>query len=296
MEQHGPETPAGTTSALSRRGFLAATGGLLLAAACGSGSGRATHGTGARTKAVNALTLSIEPYVSTMPERLAFAIADDAGNFLAGPAATISVKPPDGVQGPPVATTLHAEGLPAGRGVYVLDAPFPTAGVWGGVVRVTGHPGTPLYWQVTATPKVPVVGGKALATPTPTTAATMGVDPLCTRQPPCPLHTVSLDVALASRKPVAIMFATPARCQSRYCGPVLDQLLAVRDAYQERVQLIHVEIYKDATSEALVPAVDAWQLPGEPWLFGIDRTGTVVGRLDGAMGTDEVRTLLDSIA
>jgi hypothetical protein len=76
---------------------------------------------------------------------------------------------------------------------------------------------------------------------------------------------------------------------------VLNQLLAVQDAYRDRVELIHVEIYKDSTSEALVPAVDAWQLPGEPWLFGIDRRGTIVGRLDGAMGTDEVRSLLDAL-
>jgi hypothetical protein len=284
-------------SAITRRGFLAATGGLLLAAACGSGSGSgksASNGS-SRSKSVNALTLSIEPYTSTRPERLAFAIADDAGRFLGGPDTTIAVRPPGGTQGAPVPTTLHAEGLPAGRGVYVLEMPFPSAGIWGGVVQVAGHTAAPLYWQVTSTPKVPIVGAKALATPTPTVTATQGVDPLCTRQPACPLHTVSLDRALTSGKPVAVMFATPARCQSRYCGPVLDQLLAVQDAYRDRVELIHVEIYKDSTSDALVPAVDAWQLPGEPWLFGIDRTGAVVGRLDGAMGTDEVRSLLDAL-
>jgi hypothetical protein len=290
-----PGTASPFDTALSRRGFLAVTGGLLVAAACGSGSGKTASNGSRGSKSVNALTLSIEPYTSTRPERLAFAVADDAGRFLAGPQTTIAVKPPGGTQGPPVATTLHAEGLPAGRGVYVLEMPFASAGVWAGVVQLAGHPSAPLYWQVTSTPKVPIVGAKAPATPTPTITATQGVDPLCTRQPACPLHTVSLDRALTSGKPVAVMFATPARCQSRYCGPVLDQLLAVQDAYRDRVESIHVEIYKDSTSDALVPAVDTWQLPGEPWLFGIDRAGTVVGRLDGAMGTDEVRTLLDAL-
>jgi hypothetical protein len=92
------------------------------------------------------------------------------------------------------------------------------------------------------------------------------------------------------------MFATPARCQSRYCGPVLDQLLAIRRDYEQRVALIHVEIYQNATTSELVSTVQRWNLPGEPWLFGIDRTGRIAGRLDGAMGTDEVRTLLDRIA
>ena len=62
-----------------------------------------------------------------------------------------------------------------------------------------------------------------------------------------------------------------------YCGPVLTELLGVMAPYQDRVQIVHVEIYKDQTSDALVPTVDAWALPGEPWLFGIDGAGTVVG-------------------
>ena len=97
---------------------------------------------------------------------------------------------------------------------------------------------------------------------------------------------------IGSGKPVAVMFATPARCQTMYCGPVLTELLGVMAPYRDRVEIVHVEIYKDQTSDALVPTVDAWKLPGEPWLFGIDGAGTVVGRLDGAFGTDEVQDLL----
>ena len=36
-------------------------------------------------------------------------------------------------------------------------------------------------------------------------------------------------------KPVIAMFATPARCQSRYCGPVLDQLIELAPAYGDRI-------------------------------------------------------------
>jgi hypothetical protein len=281
------------SAALSRRSFLAATGGLLVAAACGSGGTARTNAV--RSNGANALGLSIEPYASSTPQRIAFALADDKGGFIAGPPATIAVKPPGGAIGPPVPAALHAEGLPKGRGVYVVELPL-TAGIWAGIVRVPGRVDTRLTWQATATPTVVVPGAKAPVGPSPTTTATMGVDPLCTRVPACPLHTVSLDQALGTGRPVAVMFATPARCQSRYCGPVLDQLLDVANAYRDRVQLLHVEIYKDSTSNALVPTTEQWNLPGEPWLFGIDRTGTVVGRLDGAMGTDEVRALLDRIA
>ncbi|MBV8952158.1 MAG: hypothetical protein JOZ99_14865 [Actinobacteria bacterium] len=294
MNPHAHHEPLSSTSpALSRRSFLAATGGLLLAAACGS-SGKSAS-TGVRPNGANALLLSIEPYVSAAPERIAFALADDKGRWIAGPPATIAVTPPGGVAGPPMPTVLHAEGLPTGRGVYVIELPL-TRGTWTGVVQVPGRTAARVPWQATPSPTVVTPGAKALVTPSPTVTNTLGVDPLCTRVPACPLHTISLDHALGTGRPVALMFATPARCQSRYCGPVLDQLLAVADTYRDRVQLIHVEIYKDATSDALVPTVDEWQLPGEPWLFGIDRSGTVVGRLDGAMGTDEVRALLDKIA
>lgn len=286
-DRHGP------TTTMSRRGFLAVTGGLLVAAACGSGSKQTS--TGVRPNGANAGLLSIEPYASTAPERIAFALSDDSGRWIAGPPATLAARPPGGTFAAPVPASLHADGLPPGRGVYVVEMPL-APGTWRGIVRVPGRADTDLNWIATPTPAVVTPGNKAPVGPSPTTADTMGVDPLCTRVPACPLHTVSLDRALATGRPVAVMFATPARCQSRYCGPVLDQLLAVSPAYQDRVQLLHVEIYKDSTSDALVPTVDQWKLPGEPWLFGIDRTGTVVGRLDGAMGTDEVRALLDRIA
>jgi hypothetical protein len=215
-------------STVSRRSFLVGTGSLLLAA-CASGSGTTT--VGVRATGVNAGLLSIEPYVSGTPERLAFAIADAKGRWIGGPPATLAVKPPGGAFGAPIPTTLHADGLPKGRGVYVADIPMAAAGIWSAVVRVEGRADTELHWQATATPQVPTPGATAPRTPSPTTTNTMGVDPLCTRQPPCPLHTVSLDQALATDKPVAVMFATPARCQSRYCGPVLDQLLAAQATY-----------------------------------------------------------------
>jgi hypothetical protein len=76
----------------------------------------------------------------------------------------------------------------------------------------------------------------------------------------------------------------------RYSGSLIE-----RSPWLRRNHRVHVEIYKDSTSNDLVPTVNAWSLPGEPWLFGIDRTGKVTARLDGAMGTDEVKALLDGL-
>ncbi len=88
---------------------------------------------------------------------------------------------------------------------------------------------------------------------------------------PCSFHQTSLDQVIGKGKPVIAMFATPARCQSRYCGPVLDQLIAVAPEYQDRITPIHVEIYKDLTSNDLVTATETWLgFSGEPWIFAMD--------------------------
>ncbi len=282
-------------ASLNRRSFLAALGGLSLAAACGTSSKSGGTSSGVRPNGMNVGLLSIEPFLSTQPERLAFALVSDNGGFVSGAPATLAIKPPGGMPMPAMATRLHAGGLPKGRGVYVVEVPFPRAGVWQGKVHVAGHPDPTLVWQVNGQPVVPIPGEAAVRAASPTTANALGVDPICTRQPACPLHTVSLDKLIGSGAPAAVMFATPARCQSRYCGPVLDQLLSVKHTYEDRIHLVHVEIYKDSTSDDLVPTVNAWSLPGEPWLFGIDGTGKVTARLDGAMGTDEVKALLDGL-
>ena len=130
----------------------------------------------------------------------------------------------------------------------------------------------------------------------------MGVDPLCTRTDaankpaPCAFHQTSLDQVIGKGKPVIAMFATPARCQSRYCGPVLDQLIAVAPTYGNAITPIHVEIYKDLTSNNLITATETWLgITGEPWIFAIDGTGKVTGRLSGAFATDEIKTLIDKV-
>ena len=279
---------------LSRRSFLATTGTLLAAAACSSGSGSA--GRADDPKALTAGKVSIEPYVSTEPQRLGFVVFRNNGDYAAGAPMQIALKGPgDSTFGKPVDAELHTQGLPKRRGVYVIQPELAGAGIWNSKLTIAGTTLT-VPFEVTATPLVVTPGVAAPRAASPTTTDSLGVDPICTQAPPCPLHTASLDHVIGAGKPVAVMFATPARCQTQYCGPVLTELLGVMAPYEDRVDIVHCEIYKDPTSDALVPTVDAWGLPGEPWLFGIDGSGNVVGRLDGAFGTDEVTGLLERIS
>jgi hypothetical protein len=247
--------------------------------------------------------MEIEPYVSSTPQRFAYILTAGNGDFAGGPATTMSVKPPGGSWSAPVPATFMADGLsPRARGVYVVHLPLTQPGNWDGRVRIAGKETVELAFPVTAHPVTPVVGAQGRSVTSPTVAKPLGTDPLCTRTDadgraaPCPLHTVSLDQVVGKGTPVAVMFATPARCQSRYCGPVLEQLLSVRDAYAGKVQLVHVEIYKNLTTSDLVDATETWLgSTGEPWMFGLDGTGKVLGRLSGAFATSEVTQLLDTL-
>ena len=58
---------------------------------------------------------------------------------------------------------------------------------------------------------------------------------------------------------------------------MLDQVKAVAPAHPD-ANFVHVEIYEnlDATSAdelIIVPAVTAWGLPSEPWVFVVDADG-----------------------
>ena len=71
---------------------------------------------------------------------------------------------------------------------------------------------------------------------------------------------MSLADVIGTGKPVAVMFATPALCQSQYCGPVLDELLDIMAPYRDKVTFVHVEIYKSNRGADLSPTVEAWAL------------------------------------
>ena len=75
----------------------------------------------------------------------------------------------------------------------------------------------------------------------------------------------------------------------------LDEFLDTIKAYGDQIVPVHIEIYQKPTGTALVPTVEAWRLPSEPWLFGIDAAGTVQSRIDGAFGGLEMKALLDAL-
>lgn len=288
-------------SALSRRAFLGAT----VAAATGlvvasSGVGSAIAQVPSRQR-LSPLVLSSDLYASDQLQRFIVALARGSAKgieYVSGPAAQVRFRPPKGTAGrtwsEPVSASLDRAGLPRGRGVYVTTPVLNVPGVWS-VEMKAARETVPFTIQVNEHATAPIVGQAAPRVASPTINDPLGVSPLCTRDPECPLHTESLATLIGSGKPVAVLFATPARCSSQYCGPVLDRLLDTMATYSDRIAFVHCEIYRAPTSTALVSTVATWNIPSEPWLFGIDDTGTITARLDGAFGGNEVKTLLDTL-
>lgn len=275
---------------LSRRAFLAGTGGLIAAAAIARPIGAIP----AKRAPLSPLVLSSDLHASPDPQRLAFAIAKGS-SFASTAPAQVALAAPGSNEGVVFDTTLHKAGLPKGRGVYVSEPVLDVPGVWNAIALTRGRE-VEFAIQVKETPEAPTIGTAAPLVASPTRSERLGVKPICTRVPkPCPLHATSLADLAGSGRPIAVLFATPALCQSAYCGPVLDELLEVSGDYEDRVDFVHVEIYRSNTGADISPTVEAWGLPSEPWLYTIDASGTIAARLDGAFGGDEMTTVLDAI-
>lgn len=305
--------PPRTVSALTRRdllvGGLAAGAGALVLAACGkSGSKAATLplSAGNGGPSLVAIFPSDGPYLyAGAPQRMPLALVDSSGAFLTSGPRTLSVAVTDAAKKPvgaPVTVPLHDKGLQ--KGYYPTTFTFPAPGLYTLAATVDGQPLTQAV-QVDDRSKVTMFGPgqKAPSLATPTVSDHRGVDPICTADPPCPLHDVSLDAALAQHQPVAFLIATPAYCQTAICGPVLDVLVAARAAFAGKVTFVHAEVYQSGAdaakmgpSAAKTAAVDAFHLQFEPSLTLIRSDGTVQGRLDTIYDADELHQALTQLA
>lgn len=284
----------------SRRAFLAGSG-LAVAAACSNGGGNGSVDAGssddnAEQPVIQAALATQDIYVGAADQRFAFGVLrrseENIYSLVTGDPVQIAFAPPDGSLGDPQMAEFHGAGLPPDKGVYVARVSPDVAGFWDATITVDGERGT-LPFEVREQPQVPAPGSEAVAAATPTVGDDQGIADLCTRQPDCPFHEVSLDAALEGDGPVILMFSTPRYCISQVCGPVLDLLIEEAESF-EAPTFIHSEIWADDGTTEPVHAVAEWGLQTEPWLFGIRADGTIAARLDGAFDQTEVRSLIEA--
>jgi hypothetical protein len=182
------------------------------------------------------------------------------------------------------------------QSIYVAQLPFPARGghVVTAVARLNGRLVASLTQVMIEDSAVPGRGDRAIRVHTPTVASVGGdVEQIETRVPPDTMHEVDLADALDRRRPVVLLFATPALCESRICGPVTDVTEEVKSEFDGDAEFIHMEIYNEnELDRGFRQQVLDWKLPTEPWLFTIDSDGKVVASLEGAFSARELEAAL----
>ena len=142
----------------------------------------------------------------------------------------------------------------------------------------------------------PAPGDEAPMVHTPTADQVPDISEIDTRVPPSDMHADDL-AGVIGKKPVVLLFATPALCQSRVCGPVVDVTAQVKRDFDDRVAFIHQEIYENnSINDGPRPQVEAYRLPSEPWLFVIDRSGRVSTAIEGPFGVGELEAAVRRVA
>jgi hypothetical protein len=185
----------------------------------------------------------------------------------------------------------------AATSVYVSDVRFDEPGDYEvlGVVELDDNLAAAerVAVRVVEDGPVPEPGEPAINVHTPTVADVGGdVSQIDTRVPPSTMHEGDLADVLGT-KPVVLVFATPALCQSRVCGPVVDIAEQVKAGYGGDAEFIHMEIYNDNQVDmGFREQVVKWELPTEPWVFTIDREGKVAARIEGAFSARELEAAL----
>jgi hypothetical protein len=143
---------------------------------------------------------------------------------------------------------------------------------------------------------VPAPGDPAPRVNTPTKDDVGSLQEIDTRVPPSTMHDDDLADVLG-KEPVVLLFATPALCQSRVCGPVVDVTEQVKRDHDDEAAFIHMEIYNEnLANKGLREQVKAFGLPTEPWLFVIDEDGKIDTRIEGAFGGSELEQALKRVS
>src|SRR5207253_2634375 len=146
---------------------------------------------------------------------------------------------------------------------------------------------------------VPAIGAPAPKSKQPVVRDVKDVAEIDSSSPPRPeLHSMTVAEAVESGKPSLVAFATPAFCQTRFCGPVVDTVVApLAQEYKGKVNVLHIEPYKlaDARQGRLVPVpeMEQWGLTSEPYVFVLDGGGKVAARFEGITEKAEVAAALD---
>ena len=137
-------------------------------------------------------------------------------------------------------------------------------------------------------PKIPDVGDEAPPIKTPTVGEVGDIGEIDTRNPHDTMHDVDASQTIG-KEPTVLLFATPALCVSRVCGPVVDVAEQVKSELGDDAAFVHMEVYdNNDPNEGIRPQLKEYGLQTEPWLFVIDADGKISTRIEGAFSVEEL--------
>ena len=288
-----------------------ATLGIALAVACGSS---AVATTAPQPTSTPTDPTAITPILATTvlevgKQRLAFLLTTSKG-LIKSPTALITPVYLDGDGAPGETLEAKFNLWPYGvRGSYSAYVNFDHAGRWRLDVQVDNPDGVDqvqIEVEVKERSAVPAVGSMAPLSLTKTLGEQGDIAEITTDYTPDPdLYQLSIKEAVENALPSVVVFASPAFCTSPTCGPQVDTVSELMDAYPGRANFIHVEIYDnpkeiqgDLDRAEIFSVVDDWGLTSiedyfnESWTFILDADGRIQDRFEGFATLDELEAAL----
>ncbi|MDO8532693.1 MAG: hypothetical protein Q7T26_11130 [Dehalococcoidia bacterium] len=178
------------------------------------------------------------------------------------------------------------------KGLWLAEATFDKSGPWGVEVTVD-QPGRPLVvartqFDVLAASTSPAVGAPAPRSRNLIASDVKDISEISSAKPPGDMYDVRIADAVAAHRPLLVLFATPAFCTSRVCGPAYEIVQTVQPLYAREMDFVHIEIWKDPIKRIPLETVTEWGIQNDPWVFLIDRNGAVRYKLSGLVTVDEM--------
>lgn len=238
--------------------------------------------------------------------RVAFALFSGDGLVQSPSLRAATYRPDGGSLGDPVeakAVTYYPFPLGA-RGIYAGEFTFDRAGRWALSVEIP-RPGEAAArlafpFEVAETTSAPVVGDLAPPSASRTLADVSALEELSTGSEPDPrLYARSIASALDAGRPFVVVFASPAYCTNALCGPQVEMLSQLADAFGDGAEFIHVDLYEnpheiqgDLSRARRSPVLAEWGLHTDEWTFVVDADGRVAARFEAFVPRAELEAAL----
>src|SRR4029079_12885367 len=139
----------------------------------------------------------------------------------------------------PAADAEFVWAIPDERGMYIVNADLPNAGIWGAEITTEAPQAETetirLNFEVADSTPTVQVGDPAPPSDTPTAADVDGdLSRISTDENPVPaFYETSVADAIAAPQPFVLIFATPKLCASQQCGPTLDSIKPIAEAHPD---------------------------------------------------------------